>query len=127
MEAFRAFARLYPETVLLVDTYDTIEGVRRVIELADILGEEFNVSAVRLDSGDLLELSGEARGLLDQAGLDKVEVFASGGLDEDSIARLVSSEAPIDGFGVGTSMAFPSMPRVWILPINSVNMRAGDD
>lgn len=103
-EAFRAFARLYPETVLLVDTYDTMGGVRRVIELANTLGEEFKISAVRLDSGDLLVLSREARWLLDQAGLEKVEIFASGGLDEDSIARLVSSKAPIDGFGVGTSM-----------------------
>ena len=103
-EAFRAFARLYPETVLLVDTYDTIEGVRRVIELANTLGEEFKVRAVRLDSGDLLVLSKEARCLLDQAGLGKVEIFASGGLDEDSIAHLVSMDAPIDGFGVGTSM-----------------------
>ncbi|MBR9975014.1 MAG: nicotinate phosphoribosyltransferase [Bacteroidetes bacterium] len=104
LEAFRAFARLYPETVLLVDTYDTIEGVRNVIALANRLGGEFDVAAVRLDSGDLLDLSRKARGLLDQAGLHTVEIFASGGLDEDDIARLVSSEAPIDGFGVGTSM-----------------------
>lgn len=103
-EAFRAFARLYPETVLLVDTYDTMEGVGRVIELANTLGEEFKVSAVRLDSGDLLDLSREARRLLDEAGLGRVKIFASGGLDEDIIARLVSSGAPIDAFGVGTSM-----------------------
>jgi len=103
-EAFRRFVRLYPETVLLVDTYDTLEGVRRVIELAITLGEQFKVSAVRLDSGDLLALSREVRGLLDQAGLDKVEIFASGGLDEDKVAQLVFSGAPIDGFGVGTSM-----------------------
>ena len=103
-EAFHRFIRLYPETVLLVDTYDTLEGVRRVIELANTLGEQFKVSAVRLDSGDLLALSREVRGLLDQAGLDKVEIFASGGLDEYKVAQLVSSGAPIDGFGVGTSM-----------------------
>jgi len=103
-EAFHRFIRLYPETVLLVDTYDTLEGVRRVIELANTLGEQFKVSAVRLDSGDLLALSREVRGLLDQAGLDKVEIFASGGLDEYKVAQLLSSGAPIDGFGVGTSM-----------------------
>lgn len=103
-EAFRNFVRRYPETVLLVDTYDTIEGVRRVIELADNLGDEFKVSAVRLDSGDLASLSGEVRAMLDQAGLDKVGIFVSGGLDEDKIARLVSSNAPINGFGVGTKM-----------------------
>ena len=104
MAAFRAFARLYPETVLLVDTYDTLAGVRKVIDLARELGETFRVRAVRLDSGDLLALSRQSRRLLDEAGLDTVEIFASGGLDEDAIAALVSSGAPIDGFGVGTSM-----------------------
>lgn len=103
-EAFRAFVQLYPKTVLLVDTYDTLEGVRRVIELANTLGEQFKVSAVRLDSGDLLDLSGKVRELLDQAGLGQVEIFASGGLNEDKITQLVSAGAPIDGFGVGTSM-----------------------
>lgn len=103
-EAFRAFVQLYPKTVLLVDTYDTLEGVRRVIELANTLGEQFKVSAVRLDSGDLLDLSGKVRELLDQAGLGQVEIFASGGLNEDNITQLVSAGAPIDGFGVGTSM-----------------------
>jgi nicotinate phosphoribosyltransferase len=102
--AFRAFARLYPDTVLLVDTYDTLEGVRMVIDLAGMLGEEFRIRAVRLDSGDLLVLSQEARRLLNEAGLDKVEIFASGGLDEDAITELMTSGAPIDGFGVGTSM-----------------------
>lgn len=103
-EAFRRFVRLYPETVLLIDTYDTLEGARRVIELAGTLGEQFKVSAVRLDSGDLLALSREVRELFDKAGLGKIEIFASGGLDEYQITQLVSSEAPIDGFGVGTSM-----------------------
>jgi nicotinate phosphoribosyltransferase len=102
--AFRAFARLYPDTVLLVDTYDTLTGVRNVINLARALGEAFRVKAVRLDSGDLLALARDSRRLLDKAGLHKVEIFASGGLDEDSISELVSSGAPIDGFGVGTSM-----------------------
>ena len=102
--AFRAFAQLYPNTVLLVDTYDTLAGVRKVIALAKTLGEDFKVKAVRLDSGDLLALSREARRLLDKAGLSKVEIFASGGLDEDRVAELLSAGAPIDGFGVGSSM-----------------------
>ena len=102
--AFRAFAKLYPGTILLVDTYDTLAGVRKVCELANTLGEEFKISAVRLDSGDLLALSKETRRLLDEACLEKVEIFASGGLDENMIAALLSSGAPIDGFGVGTSM-----------------------
>lgn len=103
-EAFRRFVQLYPDTVLLIDTYDTLQGVRRVIELANTLGDEFKVSGVRIDSGDLLSLSREVRGLLDQAGLGNVEIIVSGGLDEDKVAQLVSSGAPIDGFGVGTSM-----------------------
>jgi nicotinate phosphoribosyltransferase len=81
MSSFRAFAGVFPETVLLVDTYDTLDGVRKVIDLAKTLGEDFKVKAVRLDSGDLLALSKEARRLLDEAGLKKVEIFASGGLN----------------------------------------------
>jgi nicotinate phosphoribosyltransferase len=104
LESFRAFARVHPRTVLLVDTYDTLAGVRDVVALARELGHAFQVRAVRLDSGDLLELSRAARRILDDAGLDSVEIFASGGLDEDAIARLMREGAPITGFGVGTAM-----------------------
>lgn len=103
-EAFRAFARSYPETTLLVDTYDSLEGVRTVVRLARELGAEFRVSAIRLDSGDLATLACESRRLLDEAGLQSVEIFASGGLDEWRIAELVAAGAPIDGFGVGTRL-----------------------
>ncbi len=64
LDAFDAFARLYPETVLLVDTYDTLAGVDNVIRLARRLGDDFRVSAIRLDSGDLGALAVEARGRL---------------------------------------------------------------
>ena len=104
MAAFRAFTALYPETILLVDTYDTLQGVRHVIALARELGDAFKVRAVRLDSGDLAELASKARALLDEAGLHQVEIFASGSLDEDRIAELVAKGAPITGFGVGTAM-----------------------
>jgi nicotinate phosphoribosyltransferase len=100
--AFRAFLNLYPDGVVLVDTYDTLGGVRRLIALARELGERGRVSAIRLDSGDLEALSRAARREFDEAGLDQVEIFASGGLDEHSIDALVRSGAPIDGFGVGT-------------------------
>ncbi len=100
--AFRAFLNLYPDGVVLVDTYDTLGGVRRLIALARELGERGRVSAIRLDSGDLETLSRAARREFDEAGLDQVEIFASGGLDEHSIDALVRSGAPIDGFGVGT-------------------------
>lgn len=103
-DSFRAFASLYPETTLLVDTYDTLDGVRKVVELARRLKGEFRVGAVRLDSGDLLALSKKAREILDEGGLSDVKIFASGSLDEYSIQDLLSKGAPIDGFGVGTRM-----------------------
>jgi nicotinate phosphoribosyltransferase len=104
LEAFRSFSAIYPGTTLLVDTYDTLEGVRRVVQLAEEQGAEFRVGAVRLDSGDLLSLAREARALLDAAGLGQVRIFASGGLDENEVARLMDRDAAIDGFGVGTAM-----------------------
>lgn len=102
--AFRAFTRLYPDTVLLVDTYDTLAGVRKVIALARELGDKFKVRAVRLDSGDLANLAFKARAMLDAAGLQSVEIFASGSLDEKGITRLLAKGAPMNGFGVGTAM-----------------------
>jgi nicotinate phosphoribosyltransferase len=103
--SFESFAALYPETTLLVDTYDTIEGVRKVIELSRKLGEQFHVQAVRLDSGDLGSLAAHTRRMLDEAGLQSVKIFASSGLDEYKIQDLVNSAAPIDAFGVGTKLA----------------------
>ena len=103
--SFESFAALYPQTTLLVDTYDTLEGVRKVIELRRKLGEEFHVRGVRLDSGDLGHLAVQARKMLDEAGLQGVNIFASSGLDEYRIQELVTSGAPIDAFGVGTKLA----------------------
>lgn len=102
--SFRAFAKIYPESILLVDTYDTLEGVRKVVKLADELGDAFRVRGVRLDSGDLGQLARDSRTILDEAGLEDVAIFASGGLDEHAIADFVADGAPIDGFGVGTHM-----------------------
>eukprot|EP00828_Plagiopyla_frontata_P036221 TRINITY_DN47861_c0_g2_i1.p1 TRINITY_DN47861_c0_g2~~TRINITY_DN47861_c0_g2_i1.p1 ORF type:complete len:320 (+),score=81.99 TRINITY_DN47861_c0_g2_i1:91-960(+) len=65
MDALRSFTACYPETVLLVDTYDALAGVDKVIQLAREMGETFKVKAIRLDSGDLRELSLEARARLD--------------------------------------------------------------
>jgi nicotinate phosphoribosyltransferase len=104
LEAFRAFTRLYPETVLLIDTYDTMQGAEHVIQLARELGPDFKVRAVRLDSGDILDLTRRVRARFDDAGLQNVQIFVSGGLDEDSIAELIAGGAAIDGFGVGTRM-----------------------
>ncbi len=105
--AFRAFVRAYPDTTLLVDTYDTEEGVRRVVQLARAVraaGEDFRVRAVRLDSGDLGVLARSARAILDAGGLADVDIVVSGGLDEDKIAALEAGGAPIASYAVGTTI-----------------------
>lgn len=107
-DAFKSFARLFPETTLLVDTYDTLEGVAQVVRLARELGENFRVRAIRLDSGDLAELARACRDLLDQAGLGQVRIFATSELDEYAITDLLDRRAPIDAFGVGTRLAVSS-------------------
>jgi nicotinate phosphoribosyltransferase len=103
LDAFDAFARLYPGTTLLVDTYDTLRGIDHVIELAKHR-ERLDVAAVRLDSGDLGALSKAARAKLDAAGLNQVKIFASSGLDEYRIAALMDDGCPIDAFAVGTKL-----------------------
>ena len=103
-EAFDVYIDEFPDTTtLLVDTYDTLTGVEKAIRVAQtarIRGDAVN--AIRLDSGDLDQLSRSARSMLDSAGLQDVRILASGGLDEFSIENLVQSCAPIDAFGVGT-------------------------
>src|SRR6266852_9760307 len=103
-EAFRAFAQDFPgRATFLVDTYDTIAGIKHAINVI----KELNLTGrlgIRIDSGDLVALSRRARGLLDQARLKDVRIFASGGLDEVSIDQLVRDGAVIDAFGVGTRM-----------------------
>lgn len=105
-EAFRAFARAYPDgAILLVDTYDTAEGLRKAVEVGrELAARGHRLRGVRIDSGDLAELSLAARALLDAAGLPDALVFCSGGLDERDIARLLEAGAPIGGFGVGSKM-----------------------
>ncbi len=105
-QAFIDFARAFPKgTIFLVDTYDTEAGVRKVVKLAPQLEREgISVRGIRLDSGDLGQLARAARCLLDEAGLRKAVVFASGNLDEYRMRELLEAGAPIDGFGVGTSL-----------------------
>lgn len=102
--AFDTYVNEFPDSsTLLVDTYDTLEGVRNAIDVAlSVERRGSSINAIRLDSGDLAELSKSARKLLDDAGLNEVQIIASGGLDEHSIADLVNAQAPIDAFGVGT-------------------------
>lgn len=98
-----AFARLQhllgEKTVQLIDSFDTVEGAR----IAASQGRP--LWGVRLDSGDLLALSKEVRGILDAAGLPEVKIMATNDLDEDTVGALVAAGAPIDVYGVGTSLA----------------------
>jgi nicotinate phosphoribosyltransferase len=106
IDAFRAFARAFPETTtLLIDTYDTVAAAHKAVQVAkEMEGRGHRLAGVRLDSGDLLSLSKEVRAILDRAGLGYVRIFASGGLDEHVIDELLTAGAPIDAFGVGTRM-----------------------
>ena len=104
LDAFRDFAAIYEQPVLLIDTYDVAEGTRNVIRLAEELDSPRRIRGIRIDSGDLGSLARMVREMLDDAGLRSVQIFVSGGLDEDEIERLVQGSFPIDGFGVGTSM-----------------------
>jgi nicotinate phosphoribosyltransferase len=102
-QAFRCFIETFPEdTVLLVDTYDTLDGVRNAISASRAAG--IPLTGIRLDSGNLLELSRAARGLLNEAGMTATRIAASGDLEEERIARLVAAGAPIDLWGVGTDL-----------------------
>jgi len=108
--AFESFARSRPQNLtLLIDTYDTEAGARKVVALAPRLAARgIKIRAVRLDSGDLIALSRRVRRVLDDGGLAEVTIFASGGLDEDYVREIVQAGAPIDGFGVGTSLTTSS-------------------
>ena len=114
VDAFRSYQRTFPgHTILLVDTYDTLTGVRRA------LASGIPFEGVRLDSGDLGQLARETRRLLDEAGRTEALVFASGDLDEWRIAELLAGGAPIDAFGVGTRLATssdaPYLPGIYKL------------
>lgn len=128
LEAFRTYAEHYPEnTVLLVDTYDTLKsGMPNAIKVAKELEEQgARLKAVRLDSGDLAYFAGKARKQLDKAGLKYVEIVASNQLDEYVIKSLLDQGAPIDVFGVGTKLVtaydHPALDGVYKL--NEINGR----
>jgi nicotinate phosphoribosyltransferase len=105
-EAFRAYARVFPDAaVLLLDTYDTVAAARKAVEVARALAAAgHHLAGVRLDSGDLAALSGAVRKVLDEGGCPEVKIIVSGGLDEHDIAALLAAGAPIDGFGIGTRL-----------------------
>ena len=121
IDAFRTYAQDNPtNTVLLIDTYDVKTGAKT----ATIVGKEMEsrgqkLKAVRIDSGDLVSLSKIVRDILDGAGLQYVQIIASGGLDEYQISDLVDKECPIDVFGIGTRLGIsedmPSLDMVYKL------------
>lgn len=106
MQAFEDFCRSQPEnTVLLIDTYDTEEGARKVVELARKLAPEgFTIRGVRIDSGDLYASARAVRRILDEGGCEDIEIMVSGGLNEDRIAGLAAAGIPATGYGVGTDL-----------------------
>ncbi|HEV2281490.1 MAG TPA: nicotinate phosphoribosyltransferase [bacterium] len=106
LDAFRAYARTFPNAcLLLIDTYDTVQGARNAAVVAGELRDRgHRLRGVRLDSGDLLDLSRKVRRVLDEAGAQDAQIFASGDLNEDRIRALLDAGAPIDSFGVGTEM-----------------------
>ncbi len=104
--AFENFARSRPDGVIfLIDTFNTEAGARKVVALAPRLRSEgVNIRGVRINSGDMIAMSRKVRRILDDGGLKDVIILVSGGVDEDFIAKVVELEAPIDGFGVGSSL-----------------------
>ena len=105
-QAFRNFADAYGEnSILLVDTYDCVEGIRQAARLARQLYERKNVriAGIRIDSGDLVELARFARSHFAEQGVPFVKIFVSGDLDEFKIDDLRRQAAEIDGFGIGTN------------------------
>ncbi len=126
LEAFRAYARAHPDSsVLLLDTYDTVAAAHKAVQVASELDARgHRLAGVRIDSGDLDQLSRAVRWVLDEGGAVGVPIIASGGLDEHDVARLAAAGAPIAAFGLGTridtSADAPSLDVVYKL------VRVGD-
>src|SRR5471030_1931431 len=107
MTAFDNFARARPDgVILLIDTYDTEAGARKVLELAPRLkADGISIRGVRIDSGDLIAMARKVRAILDDGGLKDVIILVSGGVNEDVLAEMMKVKAPIDGFGIGVNLA----------------------
>jgi len=103
-EAFENFAKHYPQNaILLVDTFDTLEGVKKAVKVIKKLGSK-TFKGIRLDSGDIVYLAKESRKILDEAGFKDAMIFVSGGLNEYKIKEYLDKGAPIDAWGVGTEL-----------------------
>ncbi|MGA7670297.1 MAG: nicotinate phosphoribosyltransferase [Nitrolancea sp.] len=121
LDAFRAFSDTFPgDVTLLIDTYDVLQGARNAAIVAkELRAKGRRVRAVRIDSGDLVDLSKRVRSILDAEGLTDVGILASGGLDELDLQRFVDGGAPIDAYGIGTRLGTsadaPSLDMVYKL------------
>lgn len=99
LDSFYKFHEVFPDnTILLIDTYDTLNGAKHAANIGHKL------KGVRIDSGDLVKLSKEVRKILDAEGLQHVKILASGDLNEYRIDDILKKDAPVDSFGVGTEM-----------------------
>lgn len=119
-DSFNAYSEIFPNTnILLIDTYDTLAAARIVSKL------DYKVIGVRLDSGNMLELSKEVRNILDKAGKNTVKIVVSGDLNEYKIQQMLNNSAPIDMFGVGTELATskdaPALAGVYKLVENVID------
>lgn len=105
-EAFRSFARSFPDrAVLLIDTFDVEEGARSAVRVArELEAEGVRIRGVRIDSGDLAHLSRSVRKILDDAGMHETQIILSGDLDEYRIEELIDDDTPVNAFGVGTQL-----------------------
>ncbi len=105
-QAFEDFARARPEgVILLIDTYNTEAGARKVVELYPKLKQDgILIRGVRIDSGDLIAMSRKVRAIFDAAGMQDVVILVSGGVNEDVLQKMMAEKAPIDGFGIGVSL-----------------------
>lgn len=130
-EAFAAYASVMPHnTVLLVDTYNTLQGVKNAIALGKKLREEgADLLGVRLDSGDLADLSIKARKMLDNAGFENTIIFASNALDEYVIADIKSQGAKITAWGVGTHLvtAYDQPALDGVYKLSALSHRKSDE
>jgi nicotinate phosphoribosyltransferase len=106
LAAFSAYSKTFPDnSIFLIDTYDTINGAKHAVTIAKQMKENgHSLIGVRLDSGDMVDLSQKVRKIFDDAGLSNVKIFASSGFDEFKIAKIISQGAKIDAFGVGTKV-----------------------
>ena len=106
LEAFRTYSRSFPDnSIFLIDTHDVIEGARSAVKIALEMAEDGHLlKGVRIDSGEMVEVSKKVRHILNEAGLHQVQIIATSGFDEFEIEKTLAGGAAIDAFGVGTKL-----------------------